>query len=170
MSYDRGRPRVYGVNICPKNKKDKLRMRDAAMDSALEASISRERLAKYLDASNGELAAAITLYERNMVLSEAFYVPLQGLEACPRNKLHQEMTRLYGEEWLTDHATASWGDGFRCARCSRSRRTVFRERCFVRRCHLRCGVHHGRCFTRSDSASPGAHCRQTWGSKSVTSR
>lgn len=85
-------------------------MRNAAVDRALETSISRDRLQKYLEESGGDLSGAITLYERNLLLSEAFYVPLQSLEVCLRNKLHEALTNTYGENWLTDHTAAPLDD------------------------------------------------------------
>ncbi|MBR0806205.1 Abi family protein [Bradyrhizobium japonicum] len=44
--------------------------------------------------------AAIGLYERNTKLSEAFYTPLQCLEVCLRNSVHEAMTDVYGEDWF----------------------------------------------------------------------
>lgn len=85
-------------------------MRNAKIDTALEASISRERLAKYLDAADGDLSEALSLYERNMLISEAFYVPLQSLEVCLRNKLFEALSASFGQHWLTDHTAAPLDD------------------------------------------------------------
>ncbi len=81
-------------------------MRDEATNAALEVSISRERLGKYLAATAGDLNLAIGLYERNMRLSEAFYLPLQSLEICLRNHLNRHLCAGYGAAWLTDAASA----------------------------------------------------------------
>jgi len=88
-------------------------VRDAAEIAALEASISRERLKKYLDATGDHLPSALDLYERNMRLSEAFYTPLQGLEVCLRNKLDAQLEAIYGPLWLTDHTAAPLDDHMR---------------------------------------------------------
>jgi len=69
----------------------------------LETSISRERLTKYLAANGGDLDGALTLYERNMRLSEAFYVPLQCMEVSFRNRLCAELVVRYGDEWPTNN-------------------------------------------------------------------
>ena len=85
-------------------------MRTDAINVALEAAISRDRLEKYLLASDGNLHAALSLYERNLRLAEAFYVSLQSLEVCLRNTSHTHMSLVYGAEWLTDHAAAPLSD------------------------------------------------------------
>lgn len=48
---------------------------------------------------------AISLYERNCRLSEAFYSPLQSMEVCLRNRLSAEMARTFGADWLRSGAS-----------------------------------------------------------------
>lgn len=74
-------------------------MRTPAQNAALERSLSRERLGKYLEASGHDIDAALDLYERNSRLSEAFYTPLQGVEICLRNSIHSKMAATYGDDW-----------------------------------------------------------------------
>lgn len=76
-------------------------MRDAATNVALAASVTLERLDKYLVVSDGDLDRALARYERNMRLSEAFYVPLQSLEIALRNHLNLHLSAAYGADWLT---------------------------------------------------------------------
>lgn len=71
-------------------------LRTQAIDQALERTISRVRLGKYLDATGDDLGAAIGLYERNTRLSESLYTTFQGLEICLRNTIDHEMSRTYG--------------------------------------------------------------------------
>ena len=59
---------------------------------AVANSISQERLARYRR-SDSDIRDALLLYERNTLLSEAFYTSLQGLEICFRNKLHACLER-----------------------------------------------------------------------------
>ncbi len=66
-------------------------------------SISSERLTTYLSLSGGDLDAALALYERNMRLSEAFYVPLQCMEICFRNRLCLQLAEQYGDDWPTNN-------------------------------------------------------------------
>ena len=76
-------------------------MRDERINIALQSTISRERLQGYLSQQGENLDAAIAVYEWNMLLAEAFYVPLQCLEVCLRNKIHDRMSEVYGADWLT---------------------------------------------------------------------
>ena len=75
-------------------------MRTPAINASLEHSISRDRLEKYLDSQNGDLNAALALYERNTRLSEAFYTPLQCVEICLRNVVNERMVDIYGGGWF----------------------------------------------------------------------
>lgn len=75
-------------------------MRTAAINTALEKHLSRERLEKYLARTGGDLDKALALYERNTRLSEAFYTPLQCLEVCFRNRLSLELKTTYGDDWF----------------------------------------------------------------------
>ena len=66
---------------------------------ALQASLSPERFATYLVATNGDRAEALRLYTWNTALSAAFYGPLQGLEVAVRNAMHRELSAQYGSAW-----------------------------------------------------------------------
>ena len=85
-------------------------LRTDAINLVLESALSRERLQKYLVAEGDNLDLALRLYERNMRISEAFYVPLQGLEVCLRNSAHNQMCATYGPGWLTDPTNAPLND------------------------------------------------------------
>lgn len=77
-------------------------LRTAAVNVSLQRRITAPRLAKYLAEEGGDLHAALALYELNVRLSEAFYTPLQCLEVCLRNTIHEEMSVNYGAKWLTN--------------------------------------------------------------------
>lgn len=79
-------------------------MRTVLTNEALEKTLSRERLSKYLEATHQNLDDALKLYEENTRLSEAFYTPLQSLEICFRNSLHGRLTESYGEHWFENGA------------------------------------------------------------------
>jgi hypothetical protein len=55
----------------------------------------------------------LELYEQNMKLSEAFYAPLQCMEICFRNYLHQQMCAAYGEDWFNSSIVPLETDGKR---------------------------------------------------------
>lgn len=80
----------------------KLILRNVLINEALEKTLTRERLDKYLIESNQDLDSAISLYEWNMKVSEAFYTPLQCLEICLRNSIHNILTNDYCEDWFQD--------------------------------------------------------------------
>ena len=66
---------------------------------ALQASLSPERFATYLAATNADRAEALRLYTWNTALSAAFYGSLQGLEVAVRNAMHRELSVRYGAAW-----------------------------------------------------------------------
>ena len=73
-------------------------LRTAITNRALEVSISKDRLGKYLAAAGGDRDRALTLYERNMHISEAFYSPLQCMEICLRNRMCLNLQSEYGAD------------------------------------------------------------------------
>jgi len=75
-------------------------LRTTITNEALERTLSRERLDKYLVATGQDLDAALKLYEENTRLSEAFYTPLQSVEVCLRNCLHERLTARFGDDWF----------------------------------------------------------------------
>jgi hypothetical protein len=77
-------------------------LRTVLTNEALERTLSRERLEKYLRVTHQDLDAALKLYEENTRLSEAFYTPLQCVEICLRNSIHLQLTNVYGEEWFRE--------------------------------------------------------------------
>ncbi len=56
------------------------------------------------------MADALSLYERNTRLSEAFYTALQGMEICLRNKLNEQLTNRFGAEWFRPGRTPLQND------------------------------------------------------------
>jgi hypothetical protein len=67
--------------------------------SALERTLSPERLSTYLAAANGDHAAALRLYVWNTEISAAFYGPLQALEFLVCNAFHRELAAVCGLAW-----------------------------------------------------------------------
>lgn len=74
-------------------------MRTPQLNISIEAALSNPRLGRYLRDSNGITDAAISLYERNGRIAEAFYRPLQALEVCLRNHMSRELRRMYAANW-----------------------------------------------------------------------
>jgi hypothetical protein len=72
------------------------------LTSSLQASISTERLSKYLAATKGNMANAITLYEMNVKVSQILYGALHGYEITLRNALHGQLTKYFGRsDWYS---------------------------------------------------------------------
>lgn len=76
--------------------------RTTDVNNSLERTISRVRLKKYLEMADGNLDAAISIYEQNIKISEAMYPVLQGLEICLRNTINLAMEEVFGNNWLTN--------------------------------------------------------------------
>lgn len=59
---------------------------------AVEAALSRERLAPYRDEAEGSLAVAVRLYEWNAAMSAALWQDIGHFEVLLRNTLHNQLT------------------------------------------------------------------------------
>ncbi|GAA0589900.1 Abi family protein [Caenispirillum bisanense] len=70
----------------------------------IERSLSPERFARYLNATQGNRKAAVHLYTWNTAVSAAFYGPLQGLEIALRNAMHRHLSAVYGTDWYDNPA------------------------------------------------------------------
>lgn len=68
--------------------------------AAVEASLSKDRLASYILAQRGDRLQGLKLYEANTLLSEALYGSLQGLEVTVRNAIHTRLSTCLGRaDW-----------------------------------------------------------------------
>lgn len=85
-------------------------MRTDAINLELQKSLSVERLAKYLGACGGDIHKALSLYEFNSRISEAFYTPLQSMEICLRNKLSEKLAARYGPDWFQNKQAGFFPD------------------------------------------------------------
>lgn len=84
----------------PKWRLGQVELRTGIINLALERTISRARLDKYLIEMNGDLDTSLELYEYNIRVSETFYTPLQNLEICLRNTIDECMSNTYGPDWF----------------------------------------------------------------------
>jgi hypothetical protein len=68
--------------------------------TALEKTLSPERMQPYLLLASNDRRLALKLYEWNTGLSESFYGLLQGLEVALRNAMHSVMSDAYKrQDW-----------------------------------------------------------------------
>ena len=86
----------------------------------LEQFFSHERLANYMSICGGNRDTALRLYNWNVDMSEAFYIPLQTLEITFRNSVQANLTEKFGEKWfeneelgLDDYATSKITDSLK---------------------------------------------------------
>jgi len=66
----------------------------------IEDTLSSDRFGTYLGWAGGDRNRAVELYTLNAVLSESLYTPLHMLEVALRNRVHQVMSKVYGEAWF----------------------------------------------------------------------
>lgn len=70
---------------------------------SLIRSLSEDRLTTYRQMARGDIRQAIRLYEYNIALCEALYVPLHGVEICLRNAIHRVLSEAYARtDWYDD--------------------------------------------------------------------
>lgn len=78
---------------------------DEQATAHVAAALSSERLTPYLTATDGDLSAALRLYEWNLAVSAAFYEALGVVEVVLRNALNARLTALHDDlagEWYDD--------------------------------------------------------------------
>ena len=61
--------------------------------------LSRDRLRKYLAATNGDIEASLALYAWNHEVGSAFNVVLQQFEICLRNSVQPVLENCFKEAW-----------------------------------------------------------------------
>jgi hypothetical protein len=67
--------------------------------AGLELSHSLERLAPYYALAKGDKELGLKFYAWNSALSQALYIPLQGLEVSLRNGIGSKLLAAYGTHW-----------------------------------------------------------------------
>lgn len=69
-----------------------------------EAILSTSRLQRYVDACNGDTRKAMTLYRKNLHLSQDIFIIISCFEVALRNAIDRTLTNNVGCEWLRDSA------------------------------------------------------------------
>lgn len=64
--------------------------------------ISADRMRKYLVACNNDSRRAMTLYQRNLQLSQEMFTMISCFEVALRNRIDREMQLHWGSDWLRD--------------------------------------------------------------------
>lgn len=64
--------------------------------------LSSERMARYLQAYDGDSRKAMTLYRYNLQLSQEMFSVISCFEVALRNAIDRHMRSLFGNDWLRD--------------------------------------------------------------------
>lgn len=72
----------------------------------IAATISAPRLGRYLQACQGDLPATLRLYQWNLEISAALFLPLQMLEVTIRNAVSEAIEAAYGPDWTHNRTFA----------------------------------------------------------------
>ena len=67
-----------------------------------ERVLSQERMARYLNACNGDSKKAMTLYRYNLRLSQEMFTIISCFEVALRNAIDQNLSQHMGQDWLRD--------------------------------------------------------------------
>ena len=67
--------------------------------SRLASTISAPRLGRYIRTCGGDVPNALRLYQWNLEVSAAFFLPLQMLEVSLRNAVAEAIEAAYGPNW-----------------------------------------------------------------------
>lgn len=72
--------------------------------SEFEKVITPARLGRYRTACGGSSRKAMTLYRKNLKLSQEMFTVLSCFEVALRNKIDEHYTPIHGNDWLRDAA------------------------------------------------------------------
>lgn len=67
-----------------------------------EKIISRPRMSRYLTASGNNSKKAMTLYRKNLQLSQEMFTVISCFEISLRNSIDQHYSAVHGNDWLYD--------------------------------------------------------------------
>src|SRR5690554_1479483 len=70
--------------------------------SEFERIMSTPRMNRYLTAADNDTRKAMTLYRRNLRLSQELFTIISCFEVALRNAIDKLYTEVHGDEWLKD--------------------------------------------------------------------
>ena len=85
-----------------------------------ERIMSQPRIGRYLHASDNNTKRAMTLYRKNLELSQELFTLISCLKITLRNKIDQHYVPLLGADWLRDSITTK----FSPTQCINTRRII----------------------------------------------
>ena len=87
--------------------------------------MSQARMSRYLQACDNDSRTAMTLYRKNLKLSQELFTVISCFEIALRNQIDQHYSKLYGNHWLRN--ASSQGGMFDNRRCRITSRTIREE-------------------------------------------
>src|SRR5690606_41882804 len=87
--------------------------------------LSTARMSRYLSACTGNTRKAMTLYRKNLQLSQELFTIISCFEVALRNAIDKHYVNSLGNEWLRSAATN--GGIFDITRCMISYQTIAEE-------------------------------------------
>jgi hypothetical protein len=84
--------------------------------------MSASRMSRYLAASGNISKKAMTLYRKNLRLSQELFTVISCYEIGLRNSINRQYTMQYGSDWLRDSAAS--GGMFDSVNCRRTQKIV----------------------------------------------
>lgn len=96
---------------------------------AIERLISQERLEPYIKRHNGDFGKALNHYKINIEISESFYPLLSILEIVLRNRMDDQLKRLFDDEnWFENPMFIKIATRFQIDRVSEARANILQEK------------------------------------------
>lgn len=90
-----------------------------------ESVISSARMSRYLAACNEDTKKAMTLYRKNLKLSQEIFTLISCFEVTLRNKIDEHYTSTLGTDWLRE--AANLGGIFANQNCRTTAQTIYDE-------------------------------------------
>ena len=90
--------------------------------SDFEKVMSSARMSRYLAATGNDSRKAMTLYRKNLQLSQEMFTVISCFEVALRNKINEHYVFQHGNDWLRD--SINHGSFFSVAQCANTKRLI----------------------------------------------
>lgn len=84
--------------------------------------MSSSRMSRYLAATGNDSRKAMTLYRKNLKLSQEMFTIISCFEVALRNKINDQYVAQYGSDWLRNSSIT--GGFFDTPRCIKTKRLI----------------------------------------------
>lgn len=87
-----------------------------------EKVISRARISRYQAATGNDSRKAMTLYRKNLQLSQEMFTVISCFEVALRNKINEKYVSQHGNDWLRD--SINHGSFFSVPQCANTKKLI----------------------------------------------